>query len=159
MDAEFQIVREPIAFNDKGDDGEVLVKLLLELREISDVIDAFVEASGELRRDRLRRDAFIGDRGEDHEQLRWRLRRVGLIHRNLGDHVPRALLSGDVTINFPSFLHGEQELAGNALDLGARGLKGCVDLGNCNGADQLGMTVHRRGGVSDGIRYIEREKV
>ena len=42
------------------DDGKVVVEFFLKLREVADVIDAFIKATGKLRRDGLQPHAFIG---------------------------------------------------------------------------------------------------
>ena len=60
MDAQFQIGRQPAPFDDKGDHREIGVELLLELGQLANVIDAFVEAPSKLRSDRLERDARAG---------------------------------------------------------------------------------------------------
>ena len=100
MDAELEIRGQAVLPHGVGDDGEVVVKLLLELREVADVVNALVEAAGELRRDRLQTDAFVRERREDHQQLRRRLRRVGFIHRDFGDQVVlRPSSAGDVAVD------------------------------------------------------------
>jgi hypothetical protein len=57
VDAEFQVRGQAVFLDRKFDDAEVVVKFLLELRDVADVIHAFVEAARELRRDGLHRDA------------------------------------------------------------------------------------------------------
>lgn len=110
VDAEFERVGQPEFTNGKRDDAQVFIKFLLELRKVADVINALVEASGELRRDRLRRDTFSRDHCEDEQQLGWRLRRVGFVHRHFGDKSARPLSLCDMPIDAAGFLHGPKEL-------------------------------------------------
>src|SRR5687767_8129181 len=59
VDTELQVRGQAIALDGERNYSKVVVKLLLELRQVTHVIDAFVEAAGKLRRDRLRGNAFI----------------------------------------------------------------------------------------------------
>ncbi|NBW85537.1 MAG: hypothetical protein EBR23_01565 [Planctomycetia bacterium] len=65
----------------------MLDELPLERRQIPHVVHPLVEPSGELRRDRRQRHTLVGEEGEDDEQVRRRLRRVGLVHAHLDDDV------------------------------------------------------------------------
>ena len=58
--------------------GEVVVKLLLELRQVPHIVHPLVEAAGELRRDRLHRNFLVGDHQQDEKQLGGRLRGHGV---------------------------------------------------------------------------------
>src|SRR5207248_802363 len=80
VDTELERLRQTKLANGERDDAQVFVEFLFKLREVADVIDAFVKPARELRRDGLRRDALAGDHGEDQKKLGGRLRRVGLIH-------------------------------------------------------------------------------
>ena len=60
MHAELEGVGQAEFADGEGNDAEVLVELFLELREVPDVIDPFVESSGEFWGDRLDRYAFLG---------------------------------------------------------------------------------------------------
>ena len=92
MDAKFQVCWKPILLDRVSDHGEVVVEFALELREVADIIHAFVEAAREFRGDGLDTHVFVGKRGEDNEEFRWRLRGIGFVHRNLGDEVGLSLL-------------------------------------------------------------------
>ena len=59
VDAEFEIGEQTVALHRMGDDGEILIKLLLELRHVTDVVHALVKASRELRRDGLHRNLLV----------------------------------------------------------------------------------------------------
>ena len=87
MHAQLQVRRQAELLDREGDHREVVAELLLELREVADVIDALVEPAGELRGDRLHRHALVRERREDEQQLGRRLRGVGLVHRDFGDEV------------------------------------------------------------------------
>ena len=52
-----------------GDGGDIEGELALELSDIADVVHALVEAAAEFGSDGLDGNAFIGDGGEDEEQL------------------------------------------------------------------------------------------
>jgi hypothetical protein len=133
---------------------------------IADVIDALVEAAGELRRDRLDRDALIGDGGEDDEQLRRRLRAVGFIHGNLGDEVvgarPWRRRCADRS---RGLLGGFEELVGGFLDIRAGDLKRLGDALDGDRADQFRVFVDERGdvrrigGLADVVGDVEREEI
>src|SRR3974390_2425717 len=80
MDAELEGISQPEFVYGEGNDAQVLVALLLELREIPYVIDPFVEPSSELWGDGLDRYAFLGDHRQDQEKLHRALRCVGLVY-------------------------------------------------------------------------------
>ena len=165
MDAELERGRQAVLLDGKGDDGEVFVEFLLELLHIADVIHAFVEAAGEFRRDGLDGNLFVGERGQNDEQFRRRLRAVGFVHRNFGDEICLAFGLGDVPVNFPGVLHGEQIFAGDALDVRAGGFKRPVNVGDDNFAGQFGMTVGKRlhvfglGGLANRVGHVNGEEI
>ena len=165
MDAEFQVGRQAVLLDGEGDDGQVVAEFLFELSEVADVVDAFVETPGEFGGDGLERDFFVGQRREDDKQLGGRLRLIGFIHRNFGDEITVAFKLGDVAIDFSGFLHGEQEFAGDALDIGGGGGDGSIDARDRNVADQLGMIFDERrerfriGGLADGVGDIDSVEI
>ena len=114
---------QAVLLDGKRDDGEVFVEFLLELLHIADIIHALVETAGEFRRDGLDGNLFVGERRKNDEQFRRRLRAVGFVHRNFGDEIRLALGLGDVPVDFPGVLHGEQIFAGDALDVRAGGFQ------------------------------------
>ena len=157
---------QAVFLDGKRDDGEVVVEFLLELLHVADVIHALVETAGELGRDGLERNFFVGQRGENDEQFRRRLRAVGFVHRNFGDEILRALGLGDVPVNFPGVLHGEQIFVGDALDLGARDLQ--TDWSMCGMAivptssgwrSDKRLHVRGAGGFADGVGHVNREEI
>ena len=110
------------------DDRKVFVELLLELFHVAHVIHALVKPARELRRDGLKRNLLVRQRGQNDQQFRRRLRAVGFVHRNFRDEVFRALGRDDVLVDFPGVLHGEQKLARHALDFRAGDLKRTVNV-------------------------------
>src|SRR5947209_2105089 len=141
VDAQLEVVGEIITAHGVSDDGDVFIKLLLELRHVADVVNALVEAAGELRRDGLGRNLLIRNRGEDDEEFGWRLRAVGLVHRDLRDEVALALQLRDVAVDAPGVPDGLEVLRGDALDLGARRLERLRDAGNLKAADEFGVAL------------------
>ena len=137
VDAEFQVPGQAVGLHRVGDDGEVVVELALELREVADVVHAFVETSGELRRDGLRINPCVGEEGENDEQLRRRLRGVGLVHGDFGDEFLRALHSLDVVGNLPSFPSGTEVFPSDGTDTGCIRLKGLFNPRDGHGADEF----------------------
>src|ERR1019366_5054127 len=95
---------------------QVFAELLLELDHIAHVIDALVEAPGELGGDGLYRNPFVGNGGQDDQQFRRGLRRIGLVHRDLGDEFAAAALLVHVPVDGACLLHGSQILAGDVRD-------------------------------------------
>ena len=165
VDGELQVGREAVLLHRVGDDAEVVVELAFELGEVADVVDALVETAGELRGDGLDRHAFVGDGGEDDEQLGRGLGAVGLVHRDLGDEAADALHGDDVAVDLAGFLDGEQELGGRALDVGARGRERTVDAGEGERADELRVAVDEGldrggvGGLGDEVGDVDGEEV
>ncbi len=66
--------------NRKGDGRNIENKLPLKLRDIALVVDSLVEPSTKLRRNRLDRDALIGNRRKNNQQLGRALGTIGLVH-------------------------------------------------------------------------------
>ena len=118
VDAELEIRRKAVPRHRVGDHREVIVELAFELGQVAHVIDTLVEAAGELWRDGLHPHLLICQRGQDDEQFQRRLRRVGLVHRHLGDQVSLALRRDDVAIDLPGVLDGQQILAHHDLHVG-----------------------------------------
>ena len=70
MHAQFQILRQPeLAGSAKATTAKSSSNCRGEIGHVADVIDPFVEAAGEPRGDRLRRNPLVGDRGEDQQQF------------------------------------------------------------------------------------------
>jgi len=59
MDAQLKVARKLVLAGGVGDHGEVVVELLGKLREVANVIHAFVEAARELGRNGLDGDLLI----------------------------------------------------------------------------------------------------
>src|ERR1700678_2101052 len=89
--AELEICGQAEGGDGISDGCNIERKLVLELRYVADIIDAFVEAAAEFRRYGLDGNAFGGDGSEDDEQLDGALSAVGFVHRDLGDEVAFAL--------------------------------------------------------------------
>ena len=165
MHAQLEVARKLVLPGGVSDHGQVVVEFLLELREVANVIHAFVEAAGELRRNGLDGDLLIGDGRQNDEQLGRSLRRVGLVHGNFRDEMVRAFALRDVAIDAPGFLDGEEILGGNGLDRLARGGKRRGDSGDAQAPDQLRMAVHegfhvrRGGGLADGRGDVQRIEI
>ena len=165
MDAELELGRKPIASDGLGDDRQVVVELPLELRHVTHVVHALVEAAGEFGRDGLNGYAGIGQRGQDDQQRGWRLRGVGLVHGHLGDEASDTLRRGDVAVQRPGFLSGLEELGGDATDVVGRGHQRLGDPRDDLGSDQLRMAIqeglHRLGGrgLSDEVGDVDRVEV
>src|SRR3569833_646106 len=85
--AELEIAGKTEAIDRIGDGGNIQSKLVLELCEISLVVDTFIEATAEFRRNGLDGNAFVGDSCEDDEQLQGRLCAVGFIHGHFCNEV------------------------------------------------------------------------
>ncbi len=81
------------------------------------VVDSFVEASAKFWRDGLDGNSFIGDSGEDDEELRRRLRCVGLVHGDFRDEVSLPFCGFDFAVDFACFLYGEEKLFGGSAKL------------------------------------------
>ena len=114
----------------------------------------------------MERDLFVRQRRQDDEQFRRRLRAVGFIHGNFGDKIRRAFGLGDVAVDFPGVLHRQQELVRPRARLRRAVISnGWSMRGMENLPVEFGMLVHERlhvrggGGLADGIRHINREKI
>lgn len=117
MDGEFKSLGEAVGFDGVGEDGEVVVELLFELGDIADVVDSFIESTGELWRDGLDGDPLVGDGGENDEHLSGDLGVVGFVHRDFGHEVIGAAFCGDdVVVNRAGLLGGFEELVGGFFD-------------------------------------------
>ena len=109
---------------------------------------------------------LVGERGQDDQQLRRRLRRVGLVHRDFGDErVLAPFVRGDVAVDLAGLLDGQQVLARDVGDVRRRDLK---RLGRCRGwsAGRRGPHARRRTpdrrprrGCADEVGHVEGEEV
>ena len=70
MHAQLEIAGHSVSVDCMRDHGDVDFELTGELANVTGVIDTLVEAAGELRRNGLDGDTFIGNGREDHQQLR-----------------------------------------------------------------------------------------
>src|ERR1035441_5173888 len=165
MHAQLEVGRQAILADGGGNHGQVLAELLLELHHIAHVIDALVEAPGELGSDGLYRNPLVGEGGQDHQQFRWRLRRIGFVQRDLGDELAAAALLVHVPVDGPRLLHGGKVFAGDPRDGFPVDGEGPLDAGDADGSQQFRMTLEERLGalllsrLSDGRRYVERVEV
>jgi hypothetical protein len=69
------------------DGGDVQTEFAIELGDVAHVVDALVEAATEFGGDGLHGNAFVGDGGENDEQLDWALGAIGLVHGDFRDKV------------------------------------------------------------------------
>lgn len=166
VDGELEGLGEAVGFDGVSEDGEVVVELLLELGDVADVVDSFVETSGEFRRDGLDGNSLVGDGGEDDEHLGGDLWVVGLVHGDLGDEVVGATLGGDdVVVDGFGLLGRFEELVRGLLDELAGDFEGGVNAFDVYGADELGVVcdegfdVGRVGGFADVVGDVEGEEV
>ena len=109
MNRQLQILGQTVFFYGVSDHSQIIRELFLKLTHVTDVVNAFVEATGELWCDRLQGDIFFGQRRQNHQQLRRCLRAVSFVHRNLSHKIVRAIFLSDVAINFASRLNRLQE--------------------------------------------------
>src|SRR4051794_954026 len=123
MDAQLERRGQAVLPDREVYDCQVRLEFLLKLRDVAHVIHPFVEAPREFRGDRLNGDAFVRDSRQNDQQLWWRLRTLGLIHRNLGDELALTLLLRDMAVSFAGFLYRCQIPASDSLDLGLARLK------------------------------------
>ena len=112
VNAELEILRKPEIAHRPGDCRYVQRHLPPELRHVAHIIDTLVEAARKLWRDGLDRNALIGNRRQNNQQLGRRLRRVRLVHRNFCDEISLPLRSFNLAIDLPCFFHREQKLRG-----------------------------------------------
>ncbi len=165
VDAELEVGGEAVAGDGPGDDGEVVVEFAFELGEVTDVIHALVEPAGELRRDGLDGDLFVGQGGEDDREGGRRLGFVGLVHGDFGDEVARALLRLDVAVDAAGLGDGLEEAGGVARDLVAGGADGFGGAGDGDGADEFGVAVDEGvdltgfRGAADAVGDVDGEEV
>ena len=52
-----------------GNDCQIVAELLFKLSQVADVVDAFVEPPSEFGRDGLQLNTFVGQHGQNHQQL------------------------------------------------------------------------------------------
>jgi len=139
-----------------GDDGDVIEELAFELGHVAHIVDAFVEAAGELGGDGLGGDLLVGDGGEDDEEFVGRLGQVRLVHRDLGDEGGFGLGGEDVAIELARLLDGVQVLGGGGADLVAREAEGATEVAV---AGEEGLDIGGGGGLADGLGDVEGEEV
>src|ERR1019366_4389788 len=165
MHAQLEVGRQAILADGGGNHGQVLAELLLELHHIAHVIDALVEAPGELGSDGLYRNPLVGEGGQDHQQFRRRLRRIGFVQRDLGDELAAAALLVHVPVDGARLQYGGQVLAGDPRDGFAVDGEGLIDAGDADGSQQFRMTIEERleallpGRLSVGRGYVERVEI
>ena len=166
VDAELEGFGKAVGFDGVREDGEVVVELLLELGDVADVVDSFVKAASELRRDGLDGDALVGDGGEDDEHLGWDLWVVGLVHGDFSDEVIGAAFGcEDVIVDRFGLLGGFQELVRGLFDKLAGDFEWSIDALDIHGADELGVICNEGfhvfwcGGFADVICDVEGEEV
>ena len=164
MNAQFQVRRQSVFFDGERNHGEVGVKLLFKLGHVPDIIDAFVEAAGELWRDGLHGDAFVGDGGENHQQFRRCLWPVRFVHGNFRDKAGAFGLL-NVPVNASGFLHRAQVLADDAPNVGARNLQGHLDAWDFHAPDQFAVSINKRfhlriaGRAANEVGHVHGEKI
>ena len=141
MHAQLEVGGQAVLPDGEGDHGQVVVELLLELGDVAHVIDALVEAAGELGGDGLDRNPLVGDGGQDDQQFGRCLRRVGLVHRNFGDEVAAAAFLVHVAVDGARLLHGREILAGDLRDGVAGDGERLVDAGDAHGSLKFRMTL------------------
>src|SRR5207253_8476194 len=61
---------QSVLFHGKTNYRHVLIELLFELRQVAHIVHSFVETAREFRGDSLKGDALIGERGQNHQELR-----------------------------------------------------------------------------------------
>src|ERR1017187_8764590 len=165
MDAQLEVGRQSVLADGEGNDGEVFAELLLELRHVADIIDTLVEAPGELWGDGLDGNLLVGNGGQNDQQFRRGLRRVGLVHRDLGDELAAAALLVHVPVGGARLLYGGQVLAEDARDGLAVEREGFADARDAHGSQEFRMTsgesldAIRLGRLADGRGYIERVEI
>jgi hypothetical protein len=103
-----------------GNHSQVLVKLLLKLRDVTNVINPLVEPARKLWRDGLCWDSLICDGSQDYQKFRWGLGAVGFVHRHFSDELAGTLLGADVAVEFSRLAHRLEILAYYLFNLGAR---------------------------------------
>jgi hypothetical protein len=101
MDAELEVVRQPMVVDGVGDSGDIVHELKFELPLVADIIHALAEAAAKLGSDGLNRKSFLANRRQDNQQLYWNSGRVALVHRYLGYEVAGALRSYDLLVDLP----------------------------------------------------------
>ena len=165
VDGELEPNRQAVVGRRMGKDGQIVVELALEGDEITDVIDPLVKPAGELRGDRVERDAFIGQQAEDHQQLARRLRAFGLVHAHFRDKPGPPLPRRDVAVDRASLPGGEEIVAGDRCDDVAGEDERLCHPRHIQRACQLRMAGHegsdlrRRCRIADRVGDIDREEI
>src|ERR1035438_10033636 len=124
-----------------------------------------VEAPGELGGDGLDGNLLVGNGGQDDEQFRRGLRRIGLVHGDLGDELAAAALLVHVTVDGARLLYGGQVLESDARNGLAVEGEGFADARDADGSKEFRMTLDesldaiRLGRLADGRGYIERVEI
>ena len=161
VNAEFEIAGQTEVIDRIGDGGNIKSEFVLELFEISLIVDALIKTATEFGRNGLDWDAFVGNGGKNDEKFEGSLCAVRLVHRYLGDEV--SFFSGvhDDAIDFSGLLHcGEVLLRGFSQKVG-RDAEGFRESLERNGGEEFGMAIHElidfvgRGGLADEVRYID----
>ncbi len=164
MDRELEAHGQAQSLRGPLGDLHVGLEFLEEVGHVSDVVDALVEAAGELGRDGLDGHALVGEAREDHGQLRGALGALGLVHRDLGHEV--VLARGAA----PQLDHAAIGLRGLAdgveVALGGGAHRGLVELGGQPGRGRQARALPHEslddrgiGGLADEVGDVEREEV
>ncbi len=138
---------------------------LEEGRYVPDVVDALVEAARELGRDRLHGQVLVGEGGEDDGELGRSLRRLGLVHRDLGHEVivvgqGQAPEFPNASVGLGRLVHGEEIARRGGPHRrqvearGEPGRGGKVGVALQEGLDRFGIGV-----LADEVGDVEGEEI
>jgi len=165
MNAQLQCPGQPILFYGERDHRHIVTKLFFEFGDIARIIHTLVKTASELRRDRLDRNTFIGERSQNHEQLRRCLRLVRFIHGNFGNKISRALFLTDAPVNRSRLSDCEQIFLDHFFDLRPINSEGFLNIGYRQFANQFRMLLQKAlrvistCGPADAIRHVDGKKV
>src|ERR1041384_3599096 len=98
MNAQLEILWQAVTIDGVRHDRQVFIEFLFELRNVTNIIDAFIKSAAKLRRDGLRRNVLVGNRGQNNQKLRRSLWAICLVHRDFGDEQSFALYRSNVSI-------------------------------------------------------------
>src|SRR5437763_1313305 len=114
MDAQLEILREPVSPDGVPNDGEIIIKLLFELIYISGVIDSLIKSAREFWRNGLNRNLLVRQSNQNNQEF-WRgLRSVRFVHRDFRNKTISFHLL-NMSINIPGFFHSSKVFARDAL--------------------------------------------
>ena len=149
----------------KGQHSNVIRKLSLKRRQITDVIDSLVESTSELRSNCLKWDPFVGQHRQNHEQLGRGLWLIGFVHADFNDTPSRPATAGNESVELTGLLAGQQICGRNRLKALWREMHRRRNARNRNAQRQLGMPPHKRRHIRSGGRpanavgHIDCEKI